>query len=206
MDENRIRQIVRDEMTRADNTSRFGIDAVKIHHHDGIDSVRIKQSDIISSGSISGSITFASAKTYTIESNNTFTPQLISCTGNISNGTAKYMFIGSAQLNPSFYLQDPTSANTPDNYVITGGPQYPFIDPNHPEYGGNIPMQSCVYFGAESAGGTLHTLVGNFHIINVAIPTILARATITDFSKTKITLAVETLASGYTINANFVIT
>lgn len=204
-DEQKIRQIVRDEMTRGNNTSRFGIDTIAHHTHDGVSSLKIKQSNIIPGGSISGSITFARATTYTINLNSTFTPSNIFCTGNISNGTAKYMFVGSAQLGPSFYLQDPTGSLS-DNYVVTGGIQYPFTDPNHPTYGGNIPMQSCTYFGAESAGGLLHTLVGNFHIINVAIPSILARATVTDFSKTSITLVVETLSSGYTINANFVIT
>lgn len=202
LDENRIRQIVRQEMQSNQNASRFNLVAPQNHAHTGIDgSPKIKQENIVPSVSVSGSITFSSATTYTIYLNSLFTPSNILCTGEISNGTAKYMFIGTAQLSPSFYLQpnDGTS-------VVVGGIQYPFSDPNNPSFGSNIPMQSCTYFGAESATGTLHTLVGNFHIINVAIPTILARATVTDFSRSAITIVVETLSSGYTINANFVIT
>ena len=140
---------------------------------------------------------------YTLNINGLFTPKNILCTGNvIGSGTERYSFIGTAQLGPSFYFQTSDSRS-----VVVGGPQYPFTDPNNPAYGTNIPMQSCSYWGSESNGGIRHNLVGNFHIIDIQYPvgTSHARATIIDFSRTSITVAVETLDSGWEINANFVI-
>lgn len=69
-------------------------------------------------------------------------------------------------------------------------------------------MQSCSYWGSESNGGARHTLAGNFHIIDIQYPlgTSHARATVIDFNKDAITIAVETLDAGWEINANFVIT
>lgn len=146
----------------------------------------------------------ASEAIYTLYINAAATPHSILCTGNvIGAATERYTFTGTAQLGPSFYFQPLDNRS-----VIASGKQYPFTDPNNPNYGTNIPMQSTSYWGSESNTGARHTLAGNFHIIDIQYPvgTSHARATIIDFSKTAITVAVETLDSGWEINANFVIT
>lgn len=203
MNETDIRRIVQEELRRSNAGSRFGVANIPNHRHNGVDSLQISQSDILPSTSVSGSITFAQQTTYTLHLNASSTPSSILCTGNATDGTQKYMFVGTAQLGPSFYFQPQT-----DTSVVPGGPQYPFRDPNHPEYGTNIPMQSCSYYGQESAGGAVHTLVGNFHIIDIQFPsgTSHARATVTDFSRSSITVVVDALDGGWKINANFVVT
>jgi len=206
MTPDKIRQIVREEISRSNASSRFRYDSVPHHTHNGTDSLQIKNNDIIPGVSVSGSITFQSADTYILYFNAPFTPKQILCTGNaqtIGGATNRYFFIGTAQLGPSFYFQ-PQDNRT----VIAGGPQYPFRDPNHPEYGTNIPMQSTAYWGSESAGGTRHTLAGNFHLIDIQYPigTSHARATVTDFNKNSVTIVVDALDAGWEINANIVIT
>lgn len=204
MDEKQVRRIVQQEIQKSSKGSQFGVQNVPFHLHNGVDSPSLKEGNIMPSVSASGSVTFASVAVYTLYINAAFTPRSVFCTGNvIGNTTEKYAFTGTAQLGPSFYLQ-PQDSRT----VIVGGSQYPFTDPNNPSYGTNIPMQSCSYYGSESNAGARHTLVGNFHIIDIQYPsgTSHARATIIDFSKTAITLAVETLDTGWSINANFVIT
>ncbi len=205
MDDSKIRQIVRDEMRKADSTSRFNFRSIPFHIHDGKGSEQIQESNVIPSLSASGSLTMRAEDIYTLKFNASFTPRSVFATGNaqvIGGATDRYTFIGTAQLGPSFYFQPETTRS-----VITGGPQYPFTDPNNPEYGTNVPMQSCSYWGSESNGGARHTLASNFHIIDIQYPTGTshARATIIDFSKTSITIAVETLDSGWEINANFVV-
>lgn len=204
MDDKKIRELVRQEVQRTNSSSRFGLKNIPYHIHNDVDSPAIKQDNIIPSASVSGSITFASEAIYTLYINASATPRSIFCTGNVVGGTERYSFVGTAQLGPSFYFQ-PQDSRT----VVAGGPQYPFRDPNQPEYGTNIPMQSCSYWGRENADGSgYHTLVGNFHIVDIQYPvgTSHARATIIDFSKTAVTIAVETLDSGWEINANFVVT
>lgn len=205
MNEQQIRQIIQDEMRKQNGRTRFGLQQTQFHAHTGNDGTpQLREENIIPSLSASGSITMASEAIYTLQFNSSFTPRSVLATGNvIGSGTERYTFIGTAQLIPSFYFQESDSRT-----VITGGPQYPFTDPNNPQYGSNIPMQSCSYYGSESNTGARHTLVGNFHIIDIQYPvgTSHARATIIDFSKTSITIAVETLDAGWEINANFVVT
>ena len=47
LDENRIRQIVQDEMRRGDSGGRFGLKNIPNHTHNGVDSLPIKASSII---------------------------------------------------------------------------------------------------------------------------------------------------------------
>lgn len=204
MNESTIRRIVQQEINKSNNATRFNLSSVSNHAHDGIDSPKIQENNIVPPISVSGSITFSSVAIYTLTINAAFTPSSIFCTGNVvGSGTERYIFTGTAQLGRSFYFQ-PQDNRT----VVAGGPQYPFHDPNNPDYGSNIPMQSCTYYGSESNAGARHTLVGNFHIIDIQYPlrTSHARATVIDFNKNAISIAVETLDSGWEINANFVIT
>lgn len=202
MDENKIRQIVREEMQRGSNASRFNLSNISNHKHNGVDSLRINADDLVPSTSVSGSITFAQERLYTLRLNSSFTPTHIMCYGNVVGGSQRYITFGTAQLTPSFYFQPDT-----DTSVTVGGPQYPFVDPNHPEYGTQIPMQSSIYFGAESAGGALHTLAGNFHIVDIQFPvgTPHARATVIGYSRDAILVQVDDLDGGWEINATFVV-
>jgi len=192
-------------MRRSQGRGRFGLQQTQLHAHTGNDGTpQIKAENVVPSLSASGSLTMSSEDIYTLQFDSSFTPRQVMAYGNvIDGGTNRYTFIGTAQLTPSFYFQP-----SDDRTVVTGGPQYPFTDPNNPQYGNNIPMQSTSYYGSESNTGARHTLVGNFHIIDIQYPvgTSHARATIIDFSKTSITIAVETLDSGWEINANFVVT
>ena len=204
MTEEQIRQIVRDENNKMQRGDRFGFTNTNFHDHSGTNGVKIQEKNLKSFTPVSGAVTFAEAKSYIIHLNSDVAPSSIFMYGNvIGNSGQKFVVFGSAQLKPGFYLQAQTT-----NSVIAGGPQYPFVEPAHPEYGSNIPMQSTAYYGQESAGGSFHTLTAGFHIIDVEYPvgTIYARMTVTDFSKDSITLEVETLATGWEINANFIIT
>lgn len=206
MDETKIRNIVKQEIARQNNMSQYVLGSSQRHTHNGLDSLQVRQDSIVPSVSVSGSIRMRSEAIYTLYINGLLTPRNIFCTGNaqvIGGAAERYMFVGTAQLGPSFFLQPKTSRS-----VVVGGPQYPFTDPNNPEYGSNIPMQSCSYWGSETATSGRHTLVGNFHIIDIQYPegTSHARATVIDFNKNAITIAVETLDDGWEINANFVIT
>lgn len=212
MDENRIRQIFQEEFSRSQAGSRFGIDSVPIHHHDNIDSVRIKQSDIIPSISVSGSISMTQETDYTLYLNSSFTPSNILIYGTVVNAippsfaglSIRAMVVGSANLGPSFYFQPNQSGSTNSPSVVTGNIQYPFIDPN---IGTTVPVQSGTYTSTESPN-TFHALTTEGHIISVEYPasTIHARATVTTFDKDKIIIHVSNLDSGWSINANFIIT
>lgn len=206
MDESKIRQIVRDEMLRGSNTSRFGIDAIPHHTHDGISSLKIKQSDIIPSVSVSGRITFAQETDYTINLNSNFTPSSVTLYGIAYDATGgsgvRCMIIGTANLGPSFYLQPGDTTTT----VTTGNIQYPFLDPNI-NNGTVVPLQSSTFLWVDNGSTTFHGQPGEGNIVNVEWGgSIYARASITSFSKTSIIFHVETLVAGWEIYTNIVIT
>lgn len=205
MNEQQIRKIVQDEIKRNQGRGRFGLQQTQLHAHTGTDGTpQIKAENVLPSVSTSGAITFASEDIYTININGLFTPKNIQVYGNVvGSGNERYFFVGSAQLGPSFYLQADDSRT-----VTAGGPQYPFLDPAHPEYGTNIPQQSSAYYGSESNTGARHTLVNGFHVCDIQYPvgTVHARMTVIDFNKNAITVAVEQLDSGWEINGNFVVT
>lgn len=203
MDENKIRQIVRDEIKRNENSSRFNLKSIPNHSHNGIDSLKIKEDSLIQSVSVSGNITFSSSDEYTIYLNSSFTPSSILAYGNITGSVAElYMSIGSASLVPSFYLQPDTTRS-----VVTGNIQYPFIDPNLDPVT-TVPLQSCCYIGAESTstGNNMHSLSSEGHIVNVFYGgDIKARATVTEFTRSFIKFQT-TIDSGWEMNINYVIT
>lgn len=201
-----MREEIQAAMQAAAERSQFNVKSIPLHKHDGIDSPRIKEDSLIQSVSVSGRITFAQVATYTILLNASFTPTNILAYGNVTGGAQRYFTFGSANLVPSFYLQ-PNN----DTSVVTGNIQYPFIDPNingATRTPVTVPLQSSSYFGAESAGGTMHTLAGEGHLVDIQFPlgTTHARATVTDFSRDSITIVVTNLDSGWEINVNIVIT
>lgn len=201
MNEQQIRSIVQQEIAKSRSDARFGLNPIQRHIHNGIDSPQISQNNVLPSVSVSGAITFASETTYTLNLNSAFTPSRIIAYGNVvGSGSERYFFFGSANLTPSFYFQplDNTS-------VQQGTIQQPAVFDT--TLGVTSPLQSCTYFGAEGATGALHTLAGEGHIVNVFYSaTVFARATVTTFSKSKIEIVVSDLSSGWSINANYVIT
>ena len=203
LDENRIRQIVQEEIRRSDSAGRFGFKNIPHHTHNGVDSLRIQENNLIQSVSVSGNITFAASDEYTIYLNSSFTPSSIVAYGNVIGATAeRYMTIGTASLVPSFYLQPDTTRS-----VVTGDIQYPFVDPNLSPATA-VPLQSSCYIGAESAstGNDMHTLSSEGHIVNVFYGgTIHARATVTSFTRDYIKFQT-TIESGWDMNVNYVIT
>lgn len=202
MDEAKIRQIVQQEIAKQNNKSRFGIQSIPNHKHDGVDSLQIKQDNIIPSVSVSGRITFAQETDYTVNLNSSFTPSFVNLYGiayDTGASGVRCMIQGTANLGPSFYLQPNTGTS-----VITGDVQYPFVDPN---LGVTVPLQSSSYIWVDNGSTTFHGQPGEGHIVDVQWSgTIYARATITDFSKSAVVFNVSTLASGWEIYANLVIT
>lgn len=66
MDDNKIRQIVRDEIARNDNRGRFGLNSIPYHTHNGIDSPAVSQNYVVPGTRAMGSITFAQTARYTL--------------------------------------------------------------------------------------------------------------------------------------------
>lgn len=201
MNEQQIRQLIQQEIAREKSSSRFGINSIPNHTHNGVDSLRIKEEDLVQSVSVSGNISFASSDEYTIYLNSSFTPSSIIAYGNITgSGLELYMSIGTASLVPSFYLQPKTTRT-----VVTGSIEYPFIDPN---LDATVPLQSCCYIGSESTatGSNMHSLSSEGHIVNVYYGSdIKARATVTAFTRDYIKFQT-TIDAGWEMNINYVIT
>lgn len=200
MNETQIRNLIRQEIFRANNSSRFnGVTSVVDHHHNGVDAPKIREENIIPSTSITGFVSFAQATTYTINLNASFTPKMITAygivTGSYGGNQTRVMTYGTALLTPSFYLQADT-----DTVVNTGTLQFPF---------NGKPAQSSSFISV-TRGGTSDFYAGvtEDHLVSVNFPTsstIQARLTVVDFSKTAITIEVPTLSSGWEITLNFVI-
>lgn len=209
LDENRIRAIVQEEIRRSDSAGRFGLKSIPHHTHNGVDSLPIQANDVVPSASVTGSVTLSSVRQYTVQLNASFTPQNILAYGVVTGGSGttawRAITIGSAQLTPTFYLQDPTDADTPDDYVITGTLQFPFR---------GKPAQSSVFHSTQRGEhGTDHTgfFAGNSedHIVSVfdglTEADIQARVTVVGFSKNAIILDVPILESGWEVILNLVI-
>jgi len=196
-----IRQMIREEITRSQNASRFnGIQSIPGHNHDGVNSPQIKEEHIIPGASITGFVSMAQATTYTINLNASFTPRQITAygivTGLYSGNQTRVISFGTALLTPTFYLQADT-----ETVVNTGTLQFPF---------NGKPAQSSSFLSV-TRGGTsdFYAGVSEDHILSVNFPstsTIQARATIVNFSKTAITVDVPNLTSGWEITLNYVIT
>lgn len=209
MDDNKIRQIVQEELRRSQSGSRFGIDAIPHHTHDGISSLKIKQSNIIPASSIVGAVSLSTeGQTYTLNLNSSFTPQMIICHSVVSNSSGEIyrgVYFGVAQLTPSFYLQTDTS-----NSVVTGNIQYPFPTTQRNGATISVPAQSSSgVLISRSVDADVFANQSEDHIVSAYVglsnSDIRARATITSFSKDAVQVYVPYLTSGWTIDACFVI-
>lgn len=205
MNEQQIKRLVSQEIDKRLSASRFNVGPVQRHTHNGVDSPIINFSDVGKSGCVMGLVTFASAKTYILKLNNTFTPSRIDVHGNVvdsaSSPTIRALVHGIAILDPSFAFQPESTSS-----VVTGSVQYPLPTSEFPT--GNVPAQSSSYLSVQN-GGTFHVLSGDVgHIANVEYPvgTIHARGTVVSFSKSAIYFTVSNLDSGWVMNLNFTIT
>ena len=202
MDDQKIRKIVQDEIRRSHGGSRFGINEIPFHTHDGVDSQRIKSENIMPSVSVSGRITFARITDYTLNLNASFTPSHIMLYGiaySTGSPTIRASVTGTANLGPSFYFQPGTTETT-----VTGNIQYPFVNPN---LGVTVPLQSSNFFLATNGSTTFRGQPGEGHILDVQFAgTVYARMTVTEFNKTRVVFKVSYLEPTWEIYTNIVIT
>jgi len=209
MDENKIRQIVQQELQRSNNASRFSVNSIPQHTHDGINSPKIKAENVIPSTSVIGSISLATeGQTYNLLLNSSFTPQVVICHSIVSNTSGEIYrgaYFGMAQLTPTFYFQPDTTAS-----VLTGNIQYPFpteqLDGSKP----SVPAQSSSgLLVSRSTDANTFANQSEDHILSAYVGTgtsnIRARATIVGFSRDSIQIYVPYLTSGWSIDACFII-
>lgn len=209
LDENRIRQIVQEEVRRNESAGRFGFRNIPNHTHNGLDSLAIKQDSIIPAASITGTITIDTATTYTLNLNASFTPQIVTVDGvltgtsPVTGQTARVHVVGSALLTPSFYLEEnrPDGQATANTTVDTLDLQFPF--------NGKPAQESSFLWVVKSgsnneayAGASRDHLVSVFYGTDSSTSDDVARVTLTQFSKNSLTLEVPVLVSGWTIFLN----
>jgi len=212
MDEQKIRQIVQQELQRSNNASRFSVNSIPQHTHDGINSPKIKEENLIRSVNTAGSITFGTqGATYTIKLTSNFTPSSILAYGIVVDNavaasiTIRCHSVGSAQLNNGFYLQSETNRS-----VVMGGPEYPLPTTQPDGSKAAVPIQGSSFIYANESSGAIRAGVSEDHLVDVfigdAIADIRARVTVVDFSRDFIKLYVPYLTSGWRVSINYVIT
>lgn len=194
MDEQKIRRIIRDEIQRNQNSSRFnGVTSVVDHVHNGVDSPSINEGNVVKTPILLGSIEFSSDTIYTLNYNAQYTPSTVTMYSNVIGPSGeRFVCIGSAYLTPAFYFQPQSTSS-----VSIGNIQYPFD---------GYPAQSSVYFGTDS-GGARRTVVSQFAIVSVEYPlgTVHMQMKVKGFSKSEITLEMTVFTSGWTINSAVII-
>lgn len=291
MDEQKIRQIVRQEIRNSGSSGRFTQNPLQRHIHNDLDSPKINNDNVIKNIPVSGSITMAQEAIYVIGLANTpsvatqvlfngivvnalsgvitvasitvghagtgytagdvltvnggtggtVTVNTVDGSGaltaitilnggygytsggsvHVSGGTGhgallditaadqsigiRAHCIGTANLATSFYLQPGTSTT-----VNAGGIQQKIIQSSSMFL---VDSTSTSYSVSGGMGGSVsiplkavRALVDEGHIVDVEYSGVKARATVIDYSKNSITVQVNTLASGYSIIGNWVIT
>ncbi|MBL0320485.1 MAG: hypothetical protein IPP74_14515 [Alphaproteobacteria bacterium] len=66
MDENKIRQIVRDEVNRGTNKSRFELKSIPRHVHDGVDSLNISEDNVLLTKKLTTQLILSESETFTL--------------------------------------------------------------------------------------------------------------------------------------------
>ena len=212
MDDQKIRQIVREEISRNSNGGRFGLNTIPFHTHDGTNSQKIKAENIIPAASVTGTVEIATeGAIYSLKLNANFTPQQIIAhgvvTGTYAGSAMRAITWGAAQLTPSFYFQ-PVDGQLA---VAVGNIQYPFPTTMPDGSQPSVPAQSSSYL-AVSRGSVANTfaLTSENHIVSVSgFPSsgdIYARATIVGYNRNEVLVYVPTLDAGWTIFLTFIIT
>lgn len=204
MNDARIRQIIREEMYRANNASRFnGITALPEHVHNGVDAPRIPYNAIQRNTPLLGRIQFSNTGDYTFNFDLPQTPTLLTLNGNLFNDidapTVRYSVWGQAVFDQAYYFQPDTTRS-----VAVGGIPYPAPSVLQDGTEANIPAQSSTFFGFVNGANAATAGDSQFHIVNV-FGSATMRMTVIEFSRTKVVFRVTSLTSGYDLAANILI-
>lgn len=209
MEEAQIRKIVQEELRRSQGGSRFGLNTIPFHTHDGVNSQRIRAENVVPSVNTAGAITFGTeGATYTINLTTSFTPSSVLAYGVVTNSasapTIRCHTIGSAQLTRGFYLQSESNRS-----VKMGGPEYPFPTTQPDGSKATVPIQGSSFIYINESSGAVRSGVSEDHLVSVFIgediADIRARVTLVDFSSTFIKLYVPYLTSGWRVQVNYVV-
>lgn len=183
MNEDQIRDIVRNELQQQGSGGRFGMGGVQKHTHNGLDSPKVNAGNLIPGLKTTGEVEFATeGRDYKFNVN--FTPHLVTLYG-IATRTSvglRSVVVGQAALGQNLYFQ-------PDSpHAVTVGGKLEIV-------------QSYAQLLINNAG-TARATADDQHILSVTDgSTIFARATVTSYGQNFFTIHVDTLASGWTINA-----
>lgn len=204
MDEKKIRQIVREELTRANNYSRFNLNTIPFHTHDGVNSPQVSENSLSTNPAIFGRVNFSTSNVdYVFQLNLPYTPKQVILNGTFVNSvtspTVRYSVWGVAYLGTAYYLQPV------DNRTSTvGGIKYPAPTTLQDGTNFSIPAQSSTFFGFVNGTNAATAGDSQFHIANI-FGSALLRVTVTDFSKDRIVFRVTSLTNGYTLLGNYTI-
>lgn len=195
MNEQQVRAIIRDEMTKQKFQS--GTPDVLRHRHDNISSPKINQDNIIPGTKFNGSIDMAQATTYTIPI--TGNPSRIDFYGGALNvgltPPVHAIIIGNAQIGSCYQFQPSTTTSTSLNNVKTGIIQ------------GSAAM--IMRNGEGGTGNPATSILKNSqgHIVYAEFPsgTLVAVGDVTSVSSTEIKITVSTLSSGWSISGLWVV-
>ncbi len=203
MDEQKIRQIVKDEMNR---NYMSGDPKIPPHTHDGVTNFKIKRSDAVNPIGVMGKIDFISNDTYTLY----FTspnPSRLDLYGFAFDNVAtdsSVMTIGIALLSKSYYFQ-PLTTRT----VKQGGLAYPTRQATPTAAPGAIAQCSSNLYNQDNAAFS-NTFPHNnqFFIMNAlrASGDCVGTLEIRNLTATSVDVIVTNLISGWKISANFIIT
>ena len=192
MDEAKIRAIVQQEIQRNDSASRFSLNQIPRHTHNGTDSPNISQSSVVPVTRTIGSITMATnGADYSLGI--TFKPTRVDFYGVATNVASGFhvQIIGTCLVGAGNHFQPGTT-----RYVVTG----PITESN---------VQGCSFMVIRVSGGVTTSVAGVSEqaIVDAFYPnnsTTVARATITAVKTDSITVSV-VLAAGWSINGTWVI-
>lgn len=128
MDEKRIREIIRGELAASSNLSRFRVNTIPQHVHNGTDSPKINQSNVIPGIRTVGRIFFARTAQYVI--NTPFNPTSVRFNG-VAYDSAAYTFTlaevvtnatqGAIYTNNGEYFTVTTTIGSGDTTLIASG-------------------------------------------------------------------------------------
>ncbi|MDE2102436.1 MAG: hypothetical protein KGL39_34640 [Patescibacteria group bacterium] len=192
MNEQQIRQLIRQEIQADKSNSRFGLNVIPVHAHTGQnDGSQINSSNLVPGLKTLGTITMATVgATYTL--NTGFNPSSVVFSGtpyhSSGGGKDKHTFVyGYAALGQNLPFQPAGTRG-----VVAGG-SYEII-------------QGSTSFYAGGSGSTTAFAATNDenHIVNVNDGSSdVVRATVTGYSPSGITIKLDTLSTGWTLIGNF---
>ena len=184
-----LKKQITDLTERIDEFSRM----FKAHDHDGVNSVAVLDTDVVTDYRSGGSISLATEGT-TYKLGVTNKPRSIMFYGLVTSSAdnVRSLVIGSAHLGKSYYFQPDTSST---------------VKPG--SFGNIYQSATCLTIDSDSTlSAGVKAIVSEGHLINAILTSgsdIIARATVTAFSNESVSVYLATLASGYTVDGNFVV-